>query len=327
MSTARLPVAIPAYSRGDLLAGLLEQLPSDRVSRVYISIDGPRDDSRAAVAETVAVARAFAASAPFPVYVHALPQNVGVAANVLGALEWMLRFEERGVLLEDDCHPIPEFFDFIDETLSLYADRHDVWLSCGTQMAPAELVDATHLLCEIPLMWGWGTTRAKWALARAELDATLRASRGRWLLRAVLASPAERYWHAGMRRAAEGRVDTWDLPLVYAMRRARAVCVLPRTPLVTNVGDDGRATHTANEERWTRLQTKAIEVPLRQSSRSSERVVLRWLSREVYGISVRHLVSTTVRWVLDRRARPKRSTLAPRLNANPWVAAPGPSTP
>lgn len=325
MTSARMAVAIPAYSRADLLAELLAVLPADRVTRVYVSIDGSALGAEAAVAETVRVAREFAATAPFEMFVHALPSNVGVAVNVLGALEWMLRHEERGVLLEDDCHPIPEFFDFIDESLNVYAVRDDVWLSCGTQMAPAELIDGTHALCPIPLMWGWGTTRAKWAIARVGLDETLRASRVRWMWRAMVASPVERYWHAGMRRAADGRVDTWDLPLVYAMRRAPAVCVLPRTSLVTNVGDDVRATHTANEQRWTRLKTQPVAMPLRSSSVQSEHAVTSWLGREVYGISVRHLVSTSARWLLDRRQHPKRPPLAPRLNADAWADAPGPT--
>lgn len=324
MSHARLAVAIPAYSRADLLSDLLTTLPADRISRVYISIDGPGGGAAEAVAETVRVARDFAAIAPFEVLVHALTTNVGVAVNVLGALEWMLRYEERGVLLEDDCHPIPEFFDFIDQSLDLYADRDDIWLSCGTQMAPAALIDGTHMLGSIPLMWGWGTTRAKWTIARAQLDVTLSASRAWWLVRAIAASPVERYWHAGMRRAADGRVDTWDLPLVYAMRCARAVCVLPRTSLVSNVGDDARATHTANEQRWTRLRTQPLGSPLQEASQESAHAATQWLGREVYGISARHLVSTSVRWLLDRRQTPKRPPLVPRLKAAPWADAPGP---
>ena len=140
------------------------------------------------------------------------------------------------------------------------------------------------------------------------------------------ASAVERYWHAGLRRSAQGRIDAWDLPLVHTMRRVGALAVLPRTPLVTNVGDDERATHTAHEGRWTRLQPHPVALPLRPSAAGTSAVVNRWLERELYGISTRHLVSTVVRWFLDRRSTPSRPPLLRRLadTSAAWADAPAP---
>lgn len=323
----RMAVAIPAYRRSDLLQALLETLPADRVSRVYVSIDGARAGAEGEVAATLATARAFASSAAFEVLIHALPENVGAATNVLGSVAWMLRYEERGVVLEDDCHPIPEFFDFIGAALDLHAGDAHVWLACGTQVAPPALIGGTHVLSTYPLIWGWGTTRAKWSAARHALDAVLPATGSARWLRGLFASPSERYWHGGMRRSAEGRVDAWDLPLVYAMRRGGGLAVLPRTPLVSNVGDDERATHTAHEARWTRLQPMPVGLPLSTASASDGAEVERWLERNLYGISARHLVSTGVRWLLDRRTPAIRPPLARRLTwlERLWRDAPAPS--
>lgn len=322
----RLAVVIPAYRRADLLTQLLCSLPTDRVSRVYVSIDGPAPGAEADVQGSREAAAAFAAQSSFPVFVHALPANVGAAANVLGAVTWMLRHEERGAVLEDDCHPIPEFFDFVQAALDRYADSPDVWLACGTQVAPAELIPGTHVLSQYPLIWGWATSRDKWAAVLTALELSLRSPH-RGLLRLALAGPAERYWRAGHRRAAEGRVDAWDLPLVYAMRQSGALAVLPRTPLVSNVGDDARATHTAHEQRWTRLRPEAVGTPLVEAPRSSALEVTRWLERHLYGISPRHLISTSGRWLLDRRSQAQRAPLRQRLaqTAALWHAAPGPT--
>lgn len=328
MNGRPLAVAIPAYRRADLLVDLLHSLPADRVRRAYVSIDGARPGAEADVATTVAAAREFASSAPFEVLVHALPRNVGAAVNVLGAVDWMLRHEERGAVLEDDCHPIPEFFDFADAALDAFAGRPNVWLVCGTQVVPEDLIDGNHVLSSYPLIWGWATTRAQWATARAALESNLRRPLWQWPLQMPLASAVERYWHAGLRRSAEGRIDAWDLPLVHTMRRVGALAVLPRTPLVTNVGDDDRATHTAHEGRWTRLQPRPITLPLQPSSAGTGRAVERWLERELYGISARHLVSTVVRWLLDRRSSPSRPPLLQRLAEAPaaWADAPAPGS-
>lgn len=310
--TSKLPVAVPAYRRADLLLGLLESLPADRVSRAYVSIDGARPGAEEDVRATIHAAHEFAARGSFEVLVHALPRNAGAATNVLGAVNWMLRHEERGAVLEDDCHPIPEFFDFVNAALDKYSEREDIWLACGTQVAPASLIHGNHLLSRYPLIWGWGVTREQYARALGALRESLSASAWPWLLTAAGASPVERYWHGGHRRAAQGFVDAWDLPLVYAMRGAHASAVLPATPLVSNVGDDARATHTANEERWTRLEPQALTLPLVAAPASDGQVVDVWLERNLYGISARHLLSTSVRWAMDvvqrRRIRPALAT-------------------
>lgn len=325
--TNKLPVAVPAYRRADLLLGLLESLPNDRVSRVYVSIDGARPGAEADVQAAIQVAREFSARADFEVLVHALPQNVGAAVNVLGAVNWMLQHEERGAVLEDDCHPIPEFFDFVNAALDEYEEREDVWLTCGTQVAPATLVHGNHVLSSYPLIWGWGVTRSKFVRVLEALKDSLAAPQIPWLISALGATPAERYWHGGHRRASQGFVDAWDLPLVYTMRRAHASAVLPATPLVSNVGDDARATHTANEERWTRLEPHAVTLPLVPAPPADRNSVDSWLEYNLYGISARHLVSTSVRWALDvvqrRQVRPRLATRLSELGVL-WADAEAP---
>lgn len=321
----RVAVVVPAYRRADLLLELLRQLPADRVSRVYISIDGPATGAEHDVNACREVAEEYAQSAPFPVLVHALPENVGAAANVLGAVSWMLRHEDRGAVLEDDCHPIPEFFDFVRDALDAYALRPEVWLVCGTQFAPAELIDGSHVLSPYPLIWGWATTADKWALAMADLQQSLLLTRPR-LVHRLFPGPVDRFWISGHRRAAQGRVDAWDLPLVQVMRLKAALAVLPRTSLVSNVGDDARATHTAAEQRWTRSATLAVPMPLVEATPAISRTVAKWLERNVYEIGLRHCITTIVRRVLDMAESPMRAPLLQRLEATErlWNEAPGP---
>lgn len=313
-SYERMAVAIPAYCRADLLATLLAGLPLDRISAVYISIDGARGREADEVAATVLAAQRFAAKVTVPVHIAALSQNVGAAINVLGAVTWMLQHEERGAVLEDDCHPIPEFFDFIAAALDEYESRDDIWLACGTQFAPADLIDGNHLLSRYPLIWGWGTSRAKWMQVRAALVSSLRPpfrERCSWLWQW---NATTRYWAAGHRRARAGFVDAWDLPLVHVMRQRGVLSALPQHALVSNVGDDARATHTADEQRWTRLQTTPFAGPLVAATSASARAVDQWLERELYGISVRHLVSPAVSWLRDHTTRTaSRAPLAARL--------------
>lgn len=42
----------------------------------------------------------------------------------------------------------------------------------------------------------------------------------------------------------KGKIDTWDYQWIYACWQQRQLCVVPAINLITNIGFDGRATHT-----------------------------------------------------------------------------------
>jgi hypothetical protein len=307
----RIAVAIPAFRRPDLLQDLLHTLPMDRISTVYVSIDGEVEQGQGASSECLSLSRDFARRVSVPVHVHQHSFNVGAAVNVVGTANWMFSRHSRGVVIEDDCRPIPAFFDFVNDALDMYGDDENVWLVGGSQFIPRELIKGSHVLSSYPLIWGWGTSRKKWERAFGELQksAEERTLAPEWNFR--LRSSIDSYWCAGHRRSVEGRVDAWDTPLVHVMRKSGALAVLPQMPLVSNVGDDMRATHTSASEGWTRV--KPVEVKF-DSTAGDSAVANAWLEKNLYRIRRRHILTTKIRWLVDHCSRQhNRPSLHDRL--------------
>lgn len=309
-----LAVAVPAFRRPDLLRQALASLDPKSLSEVFVSIDGPRGDGdHEAVLACQEVAHEYASSAQLPVRIRHAMQNVGAAVNVISAIDWMLVGHNWGSIIEDDCFASPQFFSFAMDMLRQYESDRRVWMVCGSQFAPPDLIHGTHVFAHFPLTWGWALTRSKWVTMRRDLVSSLDSPGqviGGW--RSLLDSNA-RYWNAGHRRAAQGFVDAWDMPLVAVMQASDALCVLPAVNLVTNVGDDERATHTEGRGEQVRRPVGTLAHDYQLASDEDAQAMDAWLRHDLFRIRGRHLASTRVTEVLDKFRHAPRQPLAARL--------------
>lgn len=311
-------VAIPCFNRPDALETVLNSLPLSRLSHVYIGVDGPTTRYRRERDSCLATASDFAQSQQSFVTVIDHNRNRGAASNVLSITDLMLRHHQEGVVLEDDCVPTSEFFQFVHDAMKHYENDPRVLLACGSQFAPSELVNGSHVLSRYPLVWGWGTTTLKWQRILEALESSLKSSGSstdRWRHRL---SPVESFWRSGHRRAVEGRTDAWDTPLVYAMGLHKYLAVLPKTAMISNIGDDERATHTAGAQPWTRASTKAVTF---DDLAGDGTAVDHWLEKYLYQVHPRHVITTRCRRIIDRidnnRVRPPLRERLPSISPDP----------
>lgn len=318
VSATKMAVVIPAYRRADSLAAVLRQLRPSRVSKVYIAIDGARPGAESDVQTTTMVAREFGEGSSIETLIRTRGSNVGTAVNVLGAIDWMFAHEPIGAILEDDCVPSEDFFDFAYAALLEYADNPRVWMASGSQLAPASLIEGTHVLCPYGLIWGWATTQGRWRAMFRDLKRSLEfglvpdTTGGSTLRRSDAA-----YWKSGHLRAARGFVDSWAMPITAVAIFSGRVGVLPPHNLVTNVGNDARATRTRNDTRWThRAAGGPVRLPLGPSLDQDNEQVTEWLRRHLFRIGPRHRVSTQWTSAIDAfRREAQLNPLLMRLSA------------
>jgi hypothetical protein len=58
------------------------------------------------------------------------------------------------------------------------------------------------------------------------------------------------YWLHVFKNTHEGNINTWDYQWTYAMWKNKALAILPRVNLISNIGFDSQATHTTTIN-WT----------------------------------------------------------------------------
>jgi hypothetical protein len=292
-----LALLIIAYLRPKNLKSILDMAIRAEVKRVYISIDFPKlpsEENMKLNSQVVSIAEKYKEISGLEVNIFARERNVGCSAAVLSSCDWFFEKVDKGIILEDDCIPTEDFFDFCRDSIKVIAQREDVWLACGTQFAPINSKEPWHL-SKYPLTWGWATTRLKWieiSQCLRESARNLRQSR----IDSISISEAI-YWDAGSSRAFRGVSDAWDTPLVQKMLLNSKLAILPTVSLVSNIGNDPFATHTHGDSIGLRVSTgkysRSDVFPTRNSVADS------WLKKQFYKISVRHILTTKVTYILD----------------------------
>jgi hypothetical protein len=293
-------VLIIGYRRHESVREILQICKLNRVPRIYVAVDGPKSESgsidqQRLIANVLNFEKEFSGK----LFTNFRDENIGCAASVLNACDWIFENEHSAIILEDDCIPSNDFFIFSKLSLQAIASNPDIWLSCGTQFAPKFPHSDSWLLSHYALTWGWCTTNEKWK----EISISLRKPRP---LKSNEFSLWEKaYWNQGSTRAQTGWVDVWDTILVQQLQANSRFAILPKVPLVTNTGNDATATHTLGNSRWLNLELGQFETP--HSSPRYEEVVDLWLRKSFFGIRKRHLLTTAVtrmRDCLKRRYRP-----------------------
>lgn len=305
------PLLIIGFRRSKNLAELLDQAKTMGAPRIYVALDGPRNSTDwKETQECESVVRHFEELNPSLIRIRQSTENLGSAVSVLSACDWIFSTEDFAIIMEDDCRPSPDFFKYVADAESVLSNNSRAMLICGTQFAPELVTGNRWSYSSYPLMWGWATSKVKWNLLRGLVLGRFADENEVFDLRKTELI----YWKEGARRALEGFVDAWDIPLVYGMRRLGLLTILPPTNLVVNSGNDEYATHTLG----TADGLNRVTEPYFKSEIGPEfnPDLDKWLSRNFYGISFRHRFSTQITKLFDAlgfNAR-KRAPLRNRWN-------------
>jgi hypothetical protein len=303
-------VLLVGYRRHQNLASLLDFCIEKDLSPIYVSLDGPATaNERIDTDKCREVLMDFDSRYPKRISVKISNSNLGAAQSVIEAVSWAFQNEEFLVVLEDDCIPTDEFFDFVNLGRPYLEQAKDCYLICGTQFAPTSITSSTWALSSYPLIWGWATTRSKWEIILRLLQKFEKSRKfsGHGSL------PERSFWHAGAKRSYLGFVDAWDLPLVHAMRHVGGLALLPGENLVSNIGNDGYATHTLTDSPWLNRPTGKIHDLVSEPALCSE--LDKWLRKNFYRIRFRHLLTNALTAMLDEIGfnKRKRAPLLERL--------------
>lgn len=255
-----LPVLLIIYDRFDTTTQVLEVLKQVQPPRLYIASDAGHQP---AVHERVLAYRKATEDAinwPCQIKTRYLPTNEGPRFGVGGAISWFFEQEERGMVLEHDCVPLPEFFDFCEHYLELLKNDKRIFHIGGNHYLPTGTKAPAAYLSRYNHIWGF----ASWARAWKHYDVHLN-NLETWLaeewVEKMLPNKEERaYWFKRLRLLKAGEVRSWDYPWTLAMWRNEALALLPGGNMVRNVGFGEQSIHSQDSSHpLNHLQISAPE--------------------------------------------------------------------
>lgn len=244
----RVAVAYIVFNRPQHTAKTFSVLREQRPSKLFIIADGPRPGNSADVANCAAV-REIVSRVDWPCEVHRnyASENLGLKRRISSGLNWVFSFEDRAIVLEDDCVAHPDFFVFCESLLERYERDDRVWVVTGNNFqAGQRRGDAAYYFSKYNHCWGWATWRRAWTQYQGDIQfwETWKYSDD-WEIKMV-DSVERRYWRKIFDRVHGGEIDSWAYPWTASVWYGGGLTATPNVNLVTNIGFGADATHTTS---------------------------------------------------------------------------------
>ena len=115
------PLLLIFFNRPDLTKKLIKKVNKYYFKKIYIFVDGPRINNQNDVNLCVSVKKIIKNTKwKSKVYLRFNKKNYGCALNVYSAIKYFFSKVSKGQVLEDDCMPTKNFFDFNKYFLEKY---------------------------------------------------------------------------------------------------------------------------------------------------------------------------------------------------------------
>lgn len=240
----RIPVALFAYNRPDLLERTLAALRANEVPLLYAFSDGPRLPEHAEAVE--AVRRILRGIDWCELVLVERERNLGLGVAIRSGVAEVFRAHETMIVFEDDLICVPGAYRYLCAALQHYRAHPQVMSVAAwshPRVAPPGL-DGLPYFDGRAECWGWGTWRSAWEGMDQAAEALLERCRKRGvdIYRYGADLPAM--------AAVERERNIWAVRWLLLHMLRGGLCLRPPHSLVEHVGFDARATNAPDAGLW-----------------------------------------------------------------------------
>lgn len=259
----RCPLLIIAFNRPDLLSILLGHLSCHRFSSIYFAVDGPRNAEESILVKTVQD-KVNSFSAYNEKYTLFRNYNAGLRKGVSEAINWFFHYNKYGMILEDDCIPNSDFFEFCNLGLEKYENDLRVGMITGTNYF-SDLDSYSPFLSSYPSIWGWATWASRWKLYSRgyylknpvkSFISLLYISRSPAFALTLLSASVKNKKH---------KLNTWDYQWVSILIDNNMHSLTPPVNLINNIGSVGQNGYETTENNF--MQTYSFDCSLHRNEK------------------------------------------------------------
>jgi hypothetical protein len=247
-----VPILLITFNRPDHTRRVLSAIREKQPERLYVFQDGPREGNAGDVQKCAQVRSVIKELVDWDCALHTLYSdgNYGCGAGPMTGISWFFSQVEEGIVMEDDCLPHPDFFDYCGELLERYRNNPAVMYISSTlydhRWQCRDSYDFSHYM----VTGAW----ASWARAWQGFDLdllTLDAREFRRHCKKQLFSSVEAdWWYFKVLEIQrdKGKKSYWDYQMQIHLFKNGGLTIHPKVNLVSNIGFDGEGTHTLDND-------------------------------------------------------------------------------
>ena len=262
------PVIFIIFNRPEVTERVFAEIAKARPSTLLVIADGPRPE-RSHEENLCRLARQVVERITWPckVFSNYSDHNLGCKSRIASGLDWAFSIVEEGIILEDDCLPAEDFFRYCDLMLDRYRDNNYIGMISGNNFQDGVIRgDGDYYFSRYCHIWGWATWARAWRKYDVEITQWPMLRAQGWLKTFEFSLDERKYWARSFNRVYDGKLDTWDHQWTMACWLENMISVMPNKNLISNIGFGAEATHTMAEGKFSKMEIKKINFPLKHPS-------------------------------------------------------------
>lgn len=253
----KTPILFIIFNRPDVTEKVFNAIKKQKPKKLYIAADGPRSHKPGEdlICEET---RRVVSIIDWECEVKTLFRdcNLGCGKAVSGAIDWFFENEEMGIILEDDCLPNEDFYQYCELLLEIFKYSNEVFTITGDNFFSDKMNSNQVMFSKYTHIWGWATWRRVWKHYTFNLQIN---EEDKNILKTRLTRGEYNHWMSLFDKIQRNEVDTWDYQLQYMCFRHGGLTAVPPKNLVQNIGFDERATHTQSGS-WLSINANHIDI-------------------------------------------------------------------
>ena len=243
----KTPIIILAYNRAKNLKKLIEILKGINALNIYISCDGPKnnfiDQNNCLEVKKIINTINWKCN----LEKNYIEKNYGCKNGVSKGLDWFFSKEDFGIILEDDCVPSIDFFNFCEWGLIKYKNSDSIGGITGNNFLRENIsIKESFYYSKYAHCWGWATWRRVWKKYDKNIEFWKKFKLTKEWSNIFKQDIERRYWTKIFNNVVKKKIDSWAYPWNLCVWKYGKVIITPKVNLVKNVGFDKEATHTTN---------------------------------------------------------------------------------
>lgn len=269
-----IPVYLNFFNRPETFQDVFEAVREAKPSILFLSCDGPRKN-RIDDINNIKKCKQIAENIDWKcdVYRNYSDQNLGCGMRMYSGISWAFQYVDRLIVLEDDCVPHLDFFQFCRELLERYKNDERIYMISAMNHLGIYSETPNSYFFGGGCCWGWATWKRAWN----NMDYDLSFMADDYSMRCV-----ERKYPSYQNARKDGRerlkkldkgqkLTSWTFQSGMAAALQSQFSIIPKNNLITNIGLTADSAHAVNNirklNRKTRMyfnaKTYAIEFPLK----------------------------------------------------------------
>jgi len=230
------------YNRPHHTQRVLDAIRAEGIEKLSIVLDAPATEKDAALQEELL--ELYKTIDWADVHIRRREKNSGLAHSIVDSVTRSLATHDAVIILEDDCKPLPGFFEYMNRSLEIHQNNRSVRSICGYQFPFVERAQhgSVHAMALYRFNpWGWATWPDRWAQYTRDLKS---------LVQDTTTSPHYEKLGADLKRYCQeeyylnGKADIWSLNWVLLHYIHNDYALFPSRSLIENIGFDGTGVHS-----------------------------------------------------------------------------------